>query len=163
VQNGAIDPKTERDAALPFTRDLESFARHSGTYWTIAKEIGAGGSDRDRMRAAVSTDLRILIHELAACLDPVAAGDLEAVIHLDLDGRADRGWSLLVSKGTCTASPGPPDRAPDLTLGMAEKVLVEVILQRLDVRSALADGLIVAAGSKRLLSRFGRLFPPPAR
>jgi len=163
VLDRAFSRKTERDAALPFTRDLESFARHSGTYWTIAREIGAGGSDRDRMRAAASTDLRILIHELAACLDPVAAGDLEATIHLHLDDRADRSWSLLVSKGRCAASPGPPDRAPDLTLSMAEKTLVEVILQRLDVRSALADGIIVAAGSRRLLSRFGRLFPPPAR
>jgi len=161
VRDGRIDEQTQRDAALPLTRDLESFAVHSRTYWNIAKEIGAGGSDRDRMRAAASTDLRILVHELAACLDPVTAGDLEATIYFRLDDRDDRSWHLRISGGQCVAHPGHIEE-PTLVMEMAEKTLVEIILQKIDARQALAKGLITTSGSKRLLQRFGRLFPPPA-
>ena len=161
VREGWIEAQTESDASLPFTRDLETFRRNSGTYWKIAREIGAGGNDREQLRAAVSRDLRILAHELAACYDPVAAGDLEAVILFDLRDEEADNWHLTIDKGRCAASEGTHP-SPTLTLETTEEILVEIILQRLDARTALARGDMKATGSKSLLGRFQRIFPPPS-
>ena len=161
VREGWIEAQTESDASLPFTRDLETFRRNSGTYWKIAREIGAGGNDREQLRAAVSRDLRILAHELAACYDPVAAGDLEAVILFDFRDEDADNWHLTIDKGRCAASEGTHP-SPTLTLETTEEILVEIILQRLDARTALARGDLKATGSKSLLGRFQRIFPPPS-
>ena len=157
-REGWIDAQTESDASSPFTRDLETFLRNSGTYWKIAGEIGAGGNDREQLRAAVSIDLRILAHELAACYDPVAAGDLEAVILFDFQGKESDNWHLTINEGKCVAR-GGTHPSPTLTLETTEKTLVAIILQRLDARTALAHGDMKATGSRSLLARFPRIFP----
>jgi hypothetical protein len=158
---GRVTPRTEEEAALPLTRDDRSFDAHFGTYWTIVRETGAGGSSREAMRTAAGTDLRILVPELAACLDSSAAGSLRAVVSLDLVDRPDARWHLSIADGRCTAVTEQP-AAADLTLRMSSTTLVGVILQRIDVRRAVADGSIVPIGDLRLFARFGRLFPPPS-
>ena len=161
VREGCFSSQTESDASLPFTRDLETFRRNSGTYWQIARELGAPGNDRERLKAAVSKDLRILAHELAACFNPVAAGDLEAVILFDFQGNDADNWYLTIDEGRCVAS-GGTHPSPTLTLETTEKILVEIIMQRLDARTALAHGDMKATGSSKLLGRFQRIFPPPS-
>jgi len=159
---GRISPATEADAALPLADDDESFIDRSNVYWQIAGELKTHGADRHRLRDRAAVDPRILVPELAACLDPVIAGDLEAVIMLDLDGGGPRSWHLAIAAGRCTPAPGPHP-APDLTLSMSEETLVDLIFGRIDPRAAVTDGSIRAAGSLGLLARLGRLFPPPSR
>jgi len=161
VTNGRVSTETEEDAALPLADDDETFVDRANVYWEIAKEIDTHGADRHRLSARAAVDLRILMPELAACLDPSVAGDLEAVILFDLDG-GDSSWHLEIARGTCTPRPGSHD-APDLTLRMSEETLVDLIFARIDARAAVSDGTIEAGGSRTLLARMPRLFPPPSR
>jgi multimeric flavodoxin WrbA len=161
AQNGRIAPVTEEEAALPLTRDEESFDARFDTYWTIGKEIEAHGSSRKAMRDAAAEDLRILVPELAACLDPGAAGALRAIVLFDLADRPDASWHLAIADGRCAAVAGRP-QAANLSLRMSAATLVDVILQRVDARRAVADGSIRPSGDVSLLSRFDRLFPPPS-
>ncbi len=66
----------------------------------------------------------------------------------------------MIENGTCTAVPAPcPDAT--LTLKLKGELLASIILQRVDMRRALADKQIEVEGSKSLLQKFGRLFRPP--
>lgn len=161
VTAGRISPETEADAALTLADDAESFIDRSNSYWQIAGEIKTHGADRHKLRDRAAVDLRILMPELAACLDPAVAGDLEAVILFDLDQGATR-WHLVIEGGRCVHRFGSHD-APDLTLSMSEQTLVDLIFARIDARAAVSDGTIEASGSRQLLARMPRLFPPPSR
>lgn len=161
VRSGRITAETEEESSAPLTRDEESFDAHFATYWNIGREIGLHGSSREAMKAAAAEDLRILVPELAACLDPVAAGDLHAVVLLDLLDRPEGAWHLSISGGRCTSATGRPPCA-NLTLRMSAATLADVIMQRVDARRAVADGSIRPTGDLSLLARFGRLFPPPS-
>jgi hypothetical protein len=162
VTTGRISPATEDDAALPLADDEDSFIDRSNSYWQIAGEIETHGADRHRLREKAAVDLRILMPELAACLDPSVAGDLHAVILFDLDGGAASSWHLVIADGSCTPHPGSHDR-PDLTLRLTRETLVDLIFGRIDARAAVGDGSIRASGSLGLLARMPRLFPPPSR
>jgi multimeric flavodoxin WrbA len=161
VTNDAVSEDTEQDAALSLADDDATFIDRANVYWEIAKEIDTHGADRHKLRDRASVDLRILMPELSACLDPTVAGDLEVVILFDLDGGESR-WHLVVEAGRCVAHPGAHER-PDLTLSMSEETLVDLIFARIDARAAVSDGTIKASGSMGLLARMPRLFPPPSR
>lgn len=160
VRDGRVSPKTAADACAPLTDDDETFGARYATYWEIAHEIGAGVGDRKKLRAIVANDLRILVPELAHNLDPRAAAGITAKIAFELDGDPQRGWHLAIEGGACTAVPAPCPAA-DLTLRLTSALLADVILQRVDMRRALADNRIEVAGSTSLLQRFGKLFRPP--
>jgi multimeric flavodoxin WrbA len=161
VTSGRISPATEQDAALPLADDAASFIDRSNSYWQIAGEIKTHGADRHKLRDRAAIDLRILMPELAACLDPSVAGDLEAVILFDLDEGASA-WHLEIEGGRCVHQEGAHAN-PDLTLSMNEQTLVDLIFARIDARAAVSDGTIKASGSRQLLARMPRLFPPPSR
>lgn len=155
-----IDPATEADARAAFTQSPEAFGRHFATYWEIAAEIGSSGSDRERLRAAAAEDLRILMPEMASCYNATAGGDLKAVLLFDL-ADADERWHLAVEGGRCRAVRGDHP-APTTTLSLDRETLVDLLMQRLDVRRAVADRRVRASGDRSLLARLPRLFPPPA-
>jgi multimeric flavodoxin WrbA len=162
VLSGRVSAATEADAALPIVVDDDTYIERSDVYWQIADEIQTHGADRLQLRERAAIDLRILVPELAACLDPAAAGDLSAVILLDIDGDADRSWHLAIEDGRCRPRRGA-HADPDLTLSMPESTLLDLIFGRIDPRVAVREGAIVARGSPELLARMGRLFPPPSR
>ena len=161
VQQGYISLETERTAALPLSRDTESFNRYFSTYWKLAREIGASGSERERIRRAVSEDLRFLMPELATHLDPAKAEGLEAVILFDLDGRQPGQWHLVVSNGICEAVAGSHD-SPTTKVHTNSETFVDIMLQRIDPKQAFMQGKLKVSGDKELFARFGRLFPPPS-
>lgn len=161
VKQGCISPENERNAALPLSRDAESFNRYFSTYWKAAREIGASSSDRERIRLSVSEDLRILMPELATHLDPAVAEGLEAVILFDFDGGQPGQWHLVVSKQRCKAFAGMHD-SPTTSIRTSSETFVDIMLQRADPRKAISQGKLKVTGDKELFARFGRLFPPPS-
>jgi putative sterol carrier protein len=104
--------------------------------------------------------------ELAACLDPQVAGDLEAVIEFDLQAdikdAAKDVWHLLISNRSCQAVAGPHPN-PTTAIQTSPQILVDIIMQRLEVRRAIADRRLTVSGDRTLLAKLGRLFPPPSR
>ena len=156
---GRIAPETERDAALHLTRDQETFNRHFDTYFEICAELRASPSDRRLLREAAARDLRILMVELAACLDSAAARGVRACVAFELRGRQPGTWSLVIEDGRCAARRGPT-AAPDVVVEADADAWVDVILQRVDARELLSRGEIRVRGDLRLFARFGRLFPP---
>jgi hypothetical protein len=159
--HGRVLPGTEEAARTPFTASEELFGRHFGTYWDIARELRAGTSDRERLREAAATDLRILLPELAACYNSAAGGDLEARILFVLGDDPACHWHLEITGGACRAIPGTCAR-PTLTLGLVPDTLVRLVLQLADARAAIARGEIRVDDPTSLLPRFPRLFPPPS-
>ncbi len=159
VGEGRVAHQTEIDAAARLTSSEEMFGRHFETYWRIAAEIDAAGSDRSRIRRVASEDPRILIPELAECYDPDAGDGLAAVIQVEID--ADF-WRLEITGGRCEAHRGTHPN-PELTLRTDAATFADLVLQRIDARAALRDERIVAQGSRSLLARFPRLFPPPSK
>jgi alkyl sulfatase BDS1-like metallo-beta-lactamase superfamily hydrolase len=162
IANGRISPQTQADAAAPLTADDDVYLERTAVYWAIADDLGTHYADREQLRDLAAEDLRILVPELASCLDPSVAGDLAAVIQLDLQGDAENSWQLKIERGRCRADRGVHPQ-PDLTLTLSEQALVDMIFCRIDVRTAVSDGTIRVAGSRELLMRMARLFPPPNR
>ncbi|MFO8072269.1 MAG: NAD(P)H-dependent oxidoreductase [Polyangia bacterium] len=159
VTRGCVAHQTEIDAASRLTSSEEMFGRHFDNYWRIASEIGAAGSDRARIRRVASEDPRILIPELAECYDAGAGDGLEAAIQLEIDSAC---WRLEIADGRCEACRGAHPN-PELTLRTDAATFADLVLQRIDPRAALRDERVVADGSRSLLARFPRLFPPPSK
>ena len=157
VTEGRVSTRTEADAAAPLTRSLELFRSHAGIYWELARGRG-GAFDRKALKDEAAADLRILVPELAASLDSEAAGGLEAVILLDVEGDPEGGFELCIERGACTARRGRGDRR-DAALALDADALVALIRGTLDLRAAIAGGRIRASGDRSLLARLGRLFP----
>jgi multimeric flavodoxin WrbA len=157
VEAGRVSPGTEQDATLPLTRDLAMFQGHAHAYWEIAVSRCARGFDREAVRDAAAADLRILVPELAAGLDPLAAGKLKAIIQLDVTDDPAGGYHLVIDGGTCAAHKGRCE-APTTALSLDAEALVGLLRGRLDARSALSEGRIRVAGDRSLFARFGRLF-----
>jgi multimeric flavodoxin WrbA len=161
VELGAISPKTESDAALHLTNSPESYAERFTHYWQIASENEEFVYNRESLKKKVLGDLRIMMPELALCLDPVAAGDLNAVFLFEVSGEQSLYWHLVVNEGNCKAFP-EFHSAPDVTIHTTAQTLLDIFRQRIDARRSIAKGDLKVSGDRRLFMRFGRLFPPPA-
>ncbi|MCP4601506.1 MAG: hypothetical protein GY847_13490 [Proteobacteria bacterium] len=162
VTLGYVQADTERSASLYLTNDHEMYKHQASVYWQIAEETASAGLDREEFRRAVNEDLRILMPELADCLDQAVAGDLEAVFLFDLKGSQPGPWHLVISKGTCHAFAKTHDN-PTVTMNASSETFLDIIFQRVDPRRALAQGNLKVTGEKSLFSRFRRLFPSSSR
>jgi hypothetical protein len=157
VSRGRISPETEREASAPLTRDLALFEGHARVYWDLARGR-SGAFDRAALGEEAASDLRILVPELAASLDPSAAGDLDAAIQLDVAGDPRGGFHLRIARGRCAAQRGRHDR-PDATIALDAATLVALIRGTIDPRAEIARGGIRVSGDRSLFARFARLFP----
>ena len=84
--------------------------------------------------------------------DATAAADVDEVYRLVVDGRP---FTLTSARGGRRAAAG---RAPDLVLTAPAAVLVAARRGETTLATALADGSAAAAGSKRALKNFQRVF-----
>ncbi|MCK9463847.1 MAG: NAD(P)H-dependent oxidoreductase [Proteobacteria bacterium] len=157
VTAGRVSASAEEDASTPFTRDLALFQSHARAYWEIARGR-PGAFERSAIRDAAAADLRILVPELAARLDPGTAGDLAAVIQLDVTDDPGGGYHLVIERGGCAPRRGRHER-PDVTVSLDTEAAVKLFRQKIDARAAIALGQIRVAGDRSLFTRMARLFP----
>ncbi|MDJ0766385.1 MAG: NAD(P)H-dependent oxidoreductase [Myxococcota bacterium] len=157
VTCGHIRPETQTAASMPLTRDAETYQHYSEVYWQVAADLGIGGGDRDALRERVSEDLRILMPEFAALLDPAAAADLAAVVLFDLTGNQAGKWHFVIANGTCRAIQDGHNN-PTLTIKATSEILLDIIRGRSDPRTMMAKGDLNITGDTRLAMRFNRLF-----
>jgi len=159
IKNGKISDKTQKTAALPFSKNEALFRKHFSTYWTIAKELGLNTADRGTIGKVAAMDLRILMHELASCFDKVAGKDLQAVIQFKISV-PDSNWYLSINNGNCEAI-NKLHSAPTTTMTLQKKHLTEILVNKKDPKVLMKSGAMKISGSSRLAARFSRLFPPP--
>ena len=118
-----------------------------------------GAGDREETKRVTAEDLRILMPELAEFLDPKAADGLDVKIQFVLTGSKPQDWHLAIAGGRCEAKRGRVADA-DLTVKSSLETIVDMIMQRVDLRQSIARKEIELDGDKALFTRFGRLFPP---
>lgn len=157
VLEGRVRPQTVADAQTPLTISQEVFDSHFTTYWSIAKEAGLDGAKRRELRDLAGRDLRILMPELASSYDPEAGGELNARIRFELNGPSTTAYVLLIEHHRCriVADTGEP---ATLTISTTADILSDVLLQKVDIRSAYADKRLVVSGDRSLFIKLGKLF-----
>jgi multimeric flavodoxin WrbA/putative sterol carrier protein len=165
---GRISPDTEQKAATPLSSDIPFFKKYSNIYWEHAVALGEKSWDLDLLCKEVTSDVRILMQEMARSIDPVATAKLKAVFQFEFPDKNLR-FTLSVNHGVCTflekKTEAPPPfgdgEAPDLKVTCSSDIWAKVFMRQINVRDALVNKQIVLEGDKFLFSRLDRYFPPP--
>jgi putative sterol carrier protein len=158
--DGRISPDTEQKAATPLSADVPYFKKYSNIYWEHAVALGEKSWDLDLLCEHVTTDVRILMQEMARSIDPLATAKLKATFRFEFPDK-DLCFTLIVDRGACSFLEGDVEAPPDLTVTCSSEVWAGVFMRRINVRDALVNKQIVLAGDKFLFSRLDRYFPPP--
>jgi len=156
---GAMSDSIVEQAALPLSPDVDYFQRYSNIYWEHASAMGSGADNVAELQKRVTSDVRILMPEMARSIDPVATARLKAVLQFDFPNKA-LFFRLTVDKGACTLTEEQSE-APDLRVSCSSETWGRVFTRQINVREALADRTIQLQGDKSLFARLDRYFPPP--
>jgi multimeric flavodoxin WrbA/putative sterol carrier protein len=157
---GRISNDTEQKAATPLSSDIPYFRKYSNIYWEHAVALGEKSWDLDLLISNVTSDVRILMQEMARSIDPVATAKLKAAFQFEFPDK-NLVFTLAVDHGVCNfleVKTGDPD----LKVTCSSGVWADVFMRRINVRDALVNKQIVLEGEKFLFSRLDRYFPPPA-
>jgi multimeric flavodoxin WrbA len=154
-----IDPIYIEKVATPLALSKEAFQMYSNIYWEHAKMMTARGGTFDEIKTATRGDLRILMHELAFCVDPVTTSRIKAAIVFKFSD-INQAYTITINRGTATSEAREEKRA-DLTVVCTSRTWVGILHRTLDPFKALTAGEIKLTGDKELFRKFGRYFPPP--
>jgi len=156
---GAISDPVMAQAALPLAPSIDYFEQYSNIYWEHAAAGGDGAGDVATLQNRVTSDVRILMREMARSIDPIATARLKAVFQFDFPDKALY-FRITVNKGACALSM-EQSADPDLRISCSSAVWAHVFTRQINVREALVKREIVLQGDKSLFSRLDRYFPPP--
>lgn len=159
VQQGSISEQTRAQAALALAPDDDHFRSYSEVFWEYAAHSGMGSGSLDALEQGVVSDPRVLLSEMARCIDPEATAKLTAVLGFDFTDR-DFHFSLAINRGHCTLT---QQAAPscDLRITTTTTTWYQAFTRQITMRDALMNRAIVLQGDKFLFSRLERYFPPP--
>jgi hypothetical protein len=186
---GRISLDTQQKAATPLSSDIPYFKKYSNIYWEHAVALGEKSWDLDLLCENVTSDVRILMQEMARSIDPAATAKLKTTFRFEFPDK-NLGFTISVDHGACTlleekinsseAAPSfedveaaPPvgdaslvrdfhgSEAADLKVTCSSGTWADVFMRRINVRDALVNKQIVLKGDKFLFSRLDRYFPPP--
>jgi multimeric flavodoxin WrbA/putative sterol carrier protein len=160
--DGRILQDTEQKAATPLSSDIPYFKKYSNIYWEHAVALGEKSWDLDLLCSNVTSDVRILMQEMARSIDPVASAKLKATFQFEFPDK-NLCFTLAVDHGACNFIESSNENcACDLKVTCSSDVWAKVFMRQINVRDALVNKQIVLAGDKFLFSRLDRYFPPPA-
>jgi len=156
---GTIEPDTIERVATPLAADPERFQFYSNIYWEHAQEVfSRGGSSREVLERTRG-DIRILMQEMANCVDPVTTSKTISVIQFVFTD-AGLSYRITINRGAATLETGE-NSSFDLRITTSAKIWVQIIHRTLDPLKAMSSGEIKIEGDKELFRKFGRFFPPP--
>jgi multimeric flavodoxin WrbA/putative sterol carrier protein len=163
--NGRISEDTEQKAATPLSSDVPYFKKYSNIYWEHAVALGEKSWDLDLLCRTVTSDVRILMQEMARSIDPKATAKLKAALQFEFPDK-DLRFTFKVDRGSCTflessCEDAQGSEAADLKVTCSSEVWAKVFMRQINVRDALVNKQIVLSGDKFLFSRLDRYFPPP--
>ena len=157
---GSFDPGTIARAQSPLSSDIDHFQRYANIFWEHARRMGAAALDLDAVRAAVESDARVLMSEMARSCDPLATARLRAVFQFDFPDR-ELHFRITVRDGAAAIEQAASERC-DLRVTVSSDTWAKVFKREISARDALVDGRIRLTGDKALFSRLDRYFPPPS-
>jgi multimeric flavodoxin WrbA/putative sterol carrier protein len=156
---GRFSEKTLSQANLPLSSGIDHFKRYSNIYWEHAVNMGADAEDLSALQKKVTSDVRILMYEMARSADPSATARLKAVFQFDF---ADRNlfFRIAIDRGNCLISEGKTEN-PDIRITCSSDTWARIFTREINARDALMSRQIILSGDKSLFSRLDRYFPPP--
>jgi len=157
--HGAISDETKQKAETPLSPDLSFFRKYSNIFWEHALALGDDYRDTSKLVASVTSDVRILMQEMARSIDTVATARLIATFHFEFTDK-NICISLLVNKGICEYYEDKKGNA-DLSVTTTTDIWARAFMRQISMRDALVSRQVVLAGNKALFSRLDRFFPPP--
>jgi len=161
ARQGRLSEETQRNAASPLTTDLPHFLKYSNIFWEHAARLGAEAMDLEKLRRAVTGDVRVLLSEMVRSIDPAAAARTRAVLQFDFSDSGQH-FTVAVDKGRATLTEGE-SADPDLRIVTTAGVWAGLFMREIDARTALVEKKIVLTGDKSIFARLDRYFPPPDR
>lgn len=161
VTTGRISEQTRSAAATPLSPDMANFQVYSNIFWEHACSLGSGRMDLDKILDMVVSDVRVLMREMARCVDPAATGRSVFSLQFDFTDN-DLHFNLHVNHGTCTLTEGQKVQS-DLRVTTTSGTWAGVFTRTVNVRDALMSGAIRLDGDKSLFLRLDRYFPPPVQ
>jgi multimeric flavodoxin WrbA/putative sterol carrier protein len=156
---GRISPDTEQKAAMPLSSDVAYFKKYSNIYWEHAVALGEKSGDLDQLCRNVTSDVRILMQEMARSIDPQTTAKLKVTLLFEFPDK-NLCITLIVDHGACSYME-EKSGVPALTVTCSSDVWARVFMRQINVRDALVKKQIVLEGDKFLFSRLDRYFPPP--
>lgn len=157
---GRFSENTQKKVAAPLSIDTFHFKKYSDIYWEHVISMGSEGADLDKVRYKVTTDVRILMHEMARSIDHFATAKLKAVLQFDFPDKKLH-YCLTVNKGTCTLEEKESE-SYDLRITTDTSTWAKTFIREITMKDALMQRKIKLEGDKLLFKRLDRYFPPPA-
>ncbi len=156
---GLVSQETLKKVATPLTIDRAHFQKYSNIYWEYVTAMGAKGKDVEKVKDLVLHDARILMHEMARCIDPISTAKLNSVLQFNFP---DKGWfyCITINKGSCTLEEKKSDTF-DLCVTSDAKTWGKAFSRQISFKDALLGKKIILEGDKSLFMRLDRFFPPP--
>ena len=156
---GKIPEEIQKKASTPLSIDMFSFEKYSNIYWEHVISIGAEGVDLEKVRYKVTTDVRILMHEMARSIDPLATAKLKAILQFDFPDK-ELHYCLTVNKGKCTLEEKKSESC-DLRVTSDTITWAKAFTREISMKDALMERKVKLEGDKLLFKRLERYFPPP--
>ncbi len=159
--HGTISSETKEKAETPLSADIPYFKKYSNIYWEHAVALGEKSWDLDLLCSKVTTDVRILMQEMARSIDPAATAKLKTTLHFDFsDKETALGFTLRIDHGKCDFYESLTGK-PDLVVKSSPQTWAKVFTRQINMRDALVNKEIILSGDKFIFSRLDRYFPPP--
>jgi len=160
TSNGTLPKELLDKVATPLAKDMAHFQNYSTIYWEEVAALGNEGIDPKKVQAVIVRDVRILMHEMARCINPKTTAKLKAVLQFNFTDK-NLHYCMTVNKGTCTLEE-KESATFDLSITTDSATWGQLFTQELPVKDAIMEKKIVLEGDKNLFMRLGRYFPPPS-
>jgi multimeric flavodoxin WrbA/putative sterol carrier protein len=158
--DGTIAPDLIEKAATPLSINPDRFQMYSNIYWEHAQRVFARGGTMEEVRILTRSDVRILMQEMVAAVDPVTTVNVRAVVRFNF---TDSGsvYTIFIERGSARLEAAATGARVDLTISCTSAVWTGIVHRTTDPMKALTTGELRLEGDKELFRKFGRFFPPP--
>ena len=157
VRDDRIPPEYIHAFSAPLLADVEHFIRYSLVFWEHAL---ACQDECEEAGKRAGNDIRILMYEMARCVNPTATRDLRASLQFSFP---DRNWNytLRIHEGNCDIQEGIIP-SPDLLIQCPADLWASVIQRTITGSQLAAHPDLHIEGDYDLFRSLPRYFPPPA-
>ncbi len=158
VEQGRIMPETQEELDR-LIAEPETYAEMANANWdsSLARWEAKAGSGTPLPPPDSRETMRDIVSGMATVFNAEEAGDLQAVVQFDVNGKEPGQYYLHITEGTCAAFEGAhPD--PTLTIRTPSEVWLAISNGEMNGATAMMMGKYSVKGNLGLLMRFNQLF-----
>lgn len=175
ANDGQISAETQAILDRPLMEDQALYAKMANAYWESIglsrTDVASNDAEQTQTVERSSAEplplptsletMQDLVAGMAASLDPVAAGKLNAVLQFVVSNEDPGRYYLEIADGQCAAYAGE-HRAPTATVTTPAEVWLAIARGELNGTTAFMTGRYKVSGDLQLLMRLEKLFPTKA-